>query len=392
MFVLAIGMALLLSWTVVGQRSEAKTIVPPSSRLVSADVELESRENSSLGYTAPITFTPAYTVFLPAVMNRWPSVPDTPVLNAISNPDGDGNYSVTWNAADLASTYTLQEDTNASFTNPTTRYSGSGTSWSASSKPAGTYYYRVKASNSWGDSGWSNVQQAIVSPPGQGISGRVTYRGNPIGGINVVLQRCTKTGTSTWTCSSLFTVATQSNGVYQFTDAPSLDSNQRYYVRYRNRNEGNADNPNYLRYWACNNIYSYAAGTNVAGGDFDVDNIPLTSPASGVTVALPYTFQWTRRSVTPSDSYQFELYDAADADPYWWSSKLGYVSSYTLGELPPGGFVAGVVYMWGIWVYGPDGFGISYQHRLVTFSSGVTSSQDAVQRLRRLHLVDIQAR
>ena len=95
MFVLAMGMALLLSWTVVGQRSEAKAIVLPAP-------PLDWGEGSSLGFTAPITFTPAYTVFLPVVMNRWP-------------------------------------------------------------------------------------------PPSQGISGRVTYRGNPIGGINVVLQRCTKT-------------------------------------------------------------------------------------------------------------------------------------------------------------------------------------------------------
>jgi uncharacterized repeat protein (TIGR01451 family) len=106
-----------------------------------------------------------YKVYLPLVVKRWPPIPDTPVLNAISNPDGDGSYSVSWNAAYLADTYTLQEDDNAAFTSPATAYTGSGTGWSASGKATGTYYYRVKATNSWGDSGWSNVQSVTVTPP-----------------------------------------------------------------------------------------------------------------------------------------------------------------------------------------------------------------------------------
>jgi hypothetical protein len=35
----------------------------------------------------------------------------------------------------------------------------------ASNKPGGAYYYRVKAHNSWGDSGWSNVQSTSVAAP-----------------------------------------------------------------------------------------------------------------------------------------------------------------------------------------------------------------------------------
>jgi uncharacterized repeat protein (TIGR01451 family) len=104
------------------------------------------------------------SVFLPLVMKRWPPIPDMPTLNAISNA-GSGNYAVTWNVAFLADTYILQEATNASFTSPTTVYAGSGTDWSASGKPTGTYYYRVKASNSYGDSGWSNTQSVQVIPP-----------------------------------------------------------------------------------------------------------------------------------------------------------------------------------------------------------------------------------
>jgi len=96
------------------------------------------------------------------VLLNWPPIPDEPVLNAISNTDGDGNYTVSWSAADRATSYTLQEATNADFTDATTAYSGSGTSTSISGKADGTYYYRVKASNTYGDSDWSNVQSVNV--------------------------------------------------------------------------------------------------------------------------------------------------------------------------------------------------------------------------------------
>ena len=59
--------------------------------------------------------------------------------------------------------YTLQEDDNASFSSPTTAYSGTGTSLAVSSKPAGTYYYRVKAANTYGDSPWSTTRSTTVA-------------------------------------------------------------------------------------------------------------------------------------------------------------------------------------------------------------------------------------
>jgi uncharacterized repeat protein (TIGR01451 family) len=122
-------------------------------------------EGSLLARSSTIRVGDVHQVYLPLIMKRWPPIPDVPVLNAIANSDGDGNYSVTWNSAYLADTYLLQEDTSAAFANPITRYSGTGVSWSATGKSAGTYYYRVKASNSWGDSGWSSTQSVTVIPP-----------------------------------------------------------------------------------------------------------------------------------------------------------------------------------------------------------------------------------
>lgn len=113
-----------------------------------------------------IRFSPVvYRTYLPLAIKRWPPIPDTPVLNPINNPNGSSGYTVSWQAAYLADTYTLQEATNTDFNGAITRYTGAGISWAAASKPVGAYYYRVKATNSWGDSSWSNVQQTSVLPP-----------------------------------------------------------------------------------------------------------------------------------------------------------------------------------------------------------------------------------
>jgi len=90
--------------------------------------------------------------------------PSAPILYTISNPDGDGDYTVDWSDVTGANTYTLEEDDNADFTSPTTRYSGSDSQYAVSGQAAGTWYYRVKASNAAGDSPWSNVESITVQP------------------------------------------------------------------------------------------------------------------------------------------------------------------------------------------------------------------------------------
>jgi serine protease len=101
-------------------------------------------------------------VYLPLVANSFPQTPNAPVLIAINNPGKANAYSVAWNSVAGATAYTLQEDDNISFSGPTTAYNGTNTSLAVSNQPAGTYYYRVKASNAYGDSNWSNVQSTVV--------------------------------------------------------------------------------------------------------------------------------------------------------------------------------------------------------------------------------------
>jgi hypothetical protein len=114
-------------------------------------------------------------VYLPIVVRRWPPVPYTPTLYSISNPDGDGNYTVSWSTAELASTYELQEDDNSTFSSPAVVYSGSGTSKYISGKTPATYYYRVRGCNSYGCGSWSQTRSVLVEPPCNWINIKIEY-------------------------------------------------------------------------------------------------------------------------------------------------------------------------------------------------------------------------
>jgi CSLREA domain-containing protein len=113
------------------------------------------------------TAAPLMSLYLPLALKGLRA----PVLNDIANADGDGNYTVSWNTSTGATSYTLEEDDNAAFSSPETRYSGWDTSWNAIGKAVGTYYYRVQESNTWTTSEWSNVASAVVRPSSTPTSG-----------------------------------------------------------------------------------------------------------------------------------------------------------------------------------------------------------------------------
>jgi hypothetical protein len=89
-------------------------------------------------------------------------VPLAPVLEPIENADGDGDYLVDWAAVTNATSYRLEEDDNPEFTSPTVRYTGASTQYQVSGKGPGLWYYRVRASNGFGSSLWSDTQSAGV--------------------------------------------------------------------------------------------------------------------------------------------------------------------------------------------------------------------------------------
>jgi hypothetical protein len=100
--------------------------------------------------------------------------PYAPTLFAISNGGNADEYVVDWSAAAGAKRYILEEDNSDTFSSPTTRYSGKVTEYSVTGQPEGTWYYRVLARNTAGDSPWSNPQATTVNPPGLGSPSLLT--------------------------------------------------------------------------------------------------------------------------------------------------------------------------------------------------------------------------
>jgi uncharacterized delta-60 repeat protein len=130
------------------------------------------------------------SIYLPLAVKNYPVILQPPVLNLIDNPDGDGSYTVSWSEVEGTASYLLEEDDNAGFSSPSTAYEGSGTTQAISGKGAGTYYYRVKATNSGASSGWSNVESVVVSviPPACPQNG--SWRGitSQTGSINFIVE------------------------------------------------------------------------------------------------------------------------------------------------------------------------------------------------------------
>ena len=201
-----------------------------------------------------------------------------------------------------------------------------------------------------------------------GISGRVTYQGAPAMGVDLSLRFYNGSAFST-----AATIATDLDGRYVFHDPSGLLAGQRYYVRF-GPNDQNCQSPfgwcgpGYLSLWHGPLITSYAAGNAAAGGDFDIANVSLLSPAAGppVSVSLPVQFTWLPRGFG-NEGYRWMLYDPSSTTSSWTSGDLGDVGAYTLSALP-GGVIPGKVYRWYVAVYtGPDSYGTSYFYREVIF-------------------------
>jgi hypothetical protein len=90
--------------------------------------------------------------------------PASPILAPIDNPDGDGSYQVQWSASAGATGYLLEEDDNPAFASPTDHDTGLATTFDVTGQDGGTWYYRVRAYNSAGDSPWSDSRSVTVKP------------------------------------------------------------------------------------------------------------------------------------------------------------------------------------------------------------------------------------
>ena len=131
--------------------------------IVTATSQLSPTVQGSATDTTTVVY---HLCIFPFVTKRWPPIPYPATLNPIDNTDRDGFYTVSWPTADLADTYVLKEDDNASFSSPTIVYDGAGTSWSVPDpgRSPGTYYYCVRGHNQWGYGEYSNIEAVTVPP------------------------------------------------------------------------------------------------------------------------------------------------------------------------------------------------------------------------------------
>jgi subtilisin family serine protease len=90
--------------------------------------------------------------------------PDPPVLDAISNPTNDDNFTISWSDVPTADGYLLLEADNPSFSEPTTKYMGSDTTYEVTGQAGGTWYYHVRAYNDGINGDWSNIEVTSVTP------------------------------------------------------------------------------------------------------------------------------------------------------------------------------------------------------------------------------------
>lgn len=208
--------------------------------------------------------------------------------------------------------------------------------------------------------GSTGLYLPLITRAAGGISGRVTYQGSAAAGIALNLRFYNGTAWST-----AATTTTDGSGRYLFTGIPALAAGQKYYVRFG----PNTTNATYLSSWYGPDIPAYTGSSQIAGGDFDIANVVLLSPAPGATVSLPALFTWQRRQLA-GDTYRWLVFDLTTSDT-WWTEDLGDVGAFNVTGLPSE-VVRGQPYGWYVQVYrGPDSYGTSFYYRQVTFAAGM---------------------
>lgn len=211
-------------------------------------------------------------------------------------------------------------------------------------------------------------------PPDQGINGQVTFYGAASPGIKLELRYYNGSGWST-----LANGYTNQAGVYNFTGLPSLQADQKYYLRYVNTATSPNPGAGYLYSWYTAPLTSYSAGTSAAGGNFDVGDIPLVSPDDGASLNLPATFCWTPRNI-PGDTYWVVFYNPV-LQKTASTDYLGAVSCVNITSLPST-WSSGTALSWYVGVAqesNKDNYGYCYGERQVTLYW--SASQDSPEKM-----------
>lgn len=254
-------------------------------------------------------------------------------LDPIANPDLDGSYTVNWNDVTGATSYTLEEDDNASFSSPSVRYTGSTSQYAISGQGPGIWYYRVRASNSTLQSDWSNTQSTGVAPAAPSLNAI----SNPAPLDEYTVSWGTVSGAAGYELqeanNASFTGATTrykgSSTSYNITG----QAGGTWYYRVRAYNV------------AGNGPFSGSQSTSVPAAPLsEPDLLPISNPQN----IGSYTVDWT--DVGGASGYILE----ATRDPYFIDTTVVY--SGTASSLPVSGQIPG---NWGYRVRANSAAGMS---------------------------------
>ena len=221
-----------------------------------------------------------------------------------------------------------------------------------------------------------SMQQTVYLPiifgkPLPTLFGKVTYQGQPMQGIKILLFKWDSVQRKR---TELATVDTDAGGSYRFENIGNTADNEWYGAVYQNGENGNPKDTHYV--WSCNtNLLSGYTGEYWNLGDFDIADFAILSPPDGATTGLPVTLQWQKRPATPSDSYYVGIYGVSGDTARFRSYDLGYTDRFQLNGLPSaatgasaeGTFEYGTAYSWYPWVSWPRSFCDSYDAHLITF-------------------------
>lgn len=196
------------------------------------------------------------------------------------------------------------------------------------------------------------------------VTGRLTSAGSPVAGQRVVIDYTTDGWNTYYEYAS---TTTNADGTFSLPMPPLLTANHRYQVYWVNI----SSNESWLR-----SFYG-KVGTNQSAShhyEFEIANVRLVSPASGVSISLPVTFIWNRRGIA-GDRYGVVLANGSLTRSAAVSPKSD--TDRTTVTTLPAWVTPNTRHYWYAYVETPAGFGYSYWMNEIYFRSTTLSALNA---------------
>ncbi|MDW2981379.1 MAG: hypothetical protein WBG81_09410 [Rhodanobacter sp.] len=210
------------AWTTIASNTAATSISRPGTSSGSYTYQVSARNaygNRGWAASAAVTVDTTYGV-----------VPTAPASLSVPASSSTGSATLSWSAASLATSYTLQQSGNGGVS-WSTAYTGSGTSAALAGLADGSYVYQVQACNTYGCSAWKAGSTTLVvthppttaptiSAPASSASGSYTVSWSGIAGpVSYTLQEQVNGGAWTTVQTNALTswsTSSRGNGSYGY--------------------------------------------------------------------------------------------------------------------------------------------------------------------------------